>query len=916
MMIRYNPGSSFTAADVQETYKSGNIRRLRLTLHSDKSSSVVEGENKKGTTETGEKKNTPTRRIKKNGFIYLNKNGTEPHEPILCPSSTSNGVSKKSLPSGVVFGVVRRPEAEDQKEMVVYEWSVNQLKEEMNYIKEVRTSLEQVREKMYGEYNGMKERMQQLINEMKVANVQQDVLQHTLQSQSAALENCSQLNSSLATETIDLQKTLLNTTLENSNMRDEIRSLKQSMEKLKEKDKQLEAAQTENAVLKLKVESSQQANAEAMRDLTRKLYDQYEAKLKEQEQKHYAEKAAIQAKTKEYLRKVEEITEKMKTTEARVNEKDQKIGELENFIHRMEEASNKERHLLEAKLLEHEQEIQTLKLKSQSNSTGNHERSQRLEEEATSLKERIRHLDNMVHCQQKKVKQMIEEVETLKQKIQEKDLFIEQLLEKISFLEAENKELQDKLDYLKSASELVQNHVETTEVERDLPASQILWNFSVRIDLFHDLGLIYCTVDFFFNEIMPLIDKERQSSLGDLTSKSKGELLEMLKRQEKLLANKKFIQSLPDKGKKITEFMEKVKLALAHHEDLEKTTELLSAVRREFHARQIEINTLKNRNERDEDKAQTAGTSHSMHPATSTNTLGICTEKETTKQKLKTSVRTTKEKCEKYDMQDETKHVVTVGKQEVNRKKNANIECTFNDTEKKPHSPVDSLSFLKPDKAKGLSNEMKDVMRINSVSEESERLVESFERIMLTEKGELHNKRQLSAVSDTEIKLEDNPFSTLHNQTLKVTPFIEVLERRAKNPAIKKPPFKPNQILSGSPGSSFGSSPSMSPGRPESRLSPAERRMRDKKHLDDITAARLPPLHHMPTLLLSLEESVALHMEQKQNYEDAQAKLAAQKLGEKLNIKMVSFSPEGEAIKTYREIQDEEECHSSDEDLL
>nr|XP_005998806.1 PREDICTED: myosin-1-like [Latimeria chalumnae] len=818
-------------------------------------------------TEQGEKKNTPTRRIKKNGFIYLNKNGTEPHEPILCPSSTSNGVSKKSLPSGVVFGVVRRPEAEDQKEMVVYEWSVNQLKEEMNYIKEVRTSLEQVREKMYGEYNGMKERMQQLINEMKVANVQQDVLQHTLQSQSAALENCSQLNSSLATETIDLQKTLLNTTLENSNMRDEIRSLKQSMEKLKEKDKQLEAAQTENAVLKLKVESSQQANAEAMRDLTRKLYDQYEAKLKEQEQKHYAEKAAIQVC----------------------------FPSLTSVI-----------------------------------------LSQRLEEEATSLKERIRHLDNMVHCQQKKVKQMIEEVETLKQKIQEKDLFIEQLLEKISFLEAENKELQDKLDYLKSASELVQNHVETTEVERDLPArstttrmttfsyptSRISTPYTRLMELkdtdnhVNHLGLIYCTVDFFFNEIMPLIDKERQSSLGDLTSKSKGELLEMLKRQEKLLANKKFIQSLPDKGKKITEFMEKVKLALAHHEDLEKTTELLSAVRREFHARQIEINTLKNRNERDEDKAQTAGTSHSMHPATSTNTLGICTEKETTKQKLKTSVRTTKEKCEKYDMQDETKHVVTVGKQEVNRKKNANIECTFNDTEKKPHSPVDSLSFLKPDKAKGLSNEMKDVMRINSVSEESERLVESFERIMLTEKGELHNKRQLSAVSDTEIKLEDNPFSTLHNQTLKVTPFIEVLERRAKNPAIKKPPFKPNQILSGSPGSSFGSSPSMSPGRPESRLSPAERRMRDKKHLDDITAARLPPLHHMPTLLLSLEESVALHMEQKQNYEDAQAKLAAQKLGEKLNIKMVSFSPEGEAIKTYREIQDEEECHSSDEDLL
>uniref|UniRef100_H3AXK4 Myocardial zonula adherens protein n=1 Tax=Latimeria chalumnae TaxID=7897 RepID=H3AXK4_LATCH len=494
----------------------------------------------------------------------------------------SNGVSKKSLPSGVVFGVVRRPEAEDQKEMVVYEWSVNQLKEEMNYIKEVRTSLEQVREKMYGEYNGMKERMQQLINEMKVANVQQDVLQHTLQSQSAALENCSQLNSSLATETIDLQKTLLNTTLENSNMRDEIRSLKQSMEKLKEKDKQLEAAQTENAVLKLKVESSQQANAEAMRDLTRKLYDQYEAKLKEQEQKHYAEKAAIQL----HDTIIKSLPERLFNVTC------------SNFPQTM-----KDYHSVRA--LKHLTGFQSTRhwLATQGICVGSvcskqcvisiYVRSQRLEEEATSLKERIRHLDNMVHCQQKKVKQMIEEVETLKQKIQEKDLFIEQLLEKISFLEAENKELQDKLDYLKSASELVQNHVETTEVEH-----------MISCDLLY-----------------------RSQYKQEVTSSYCGR-------------------------------------------------------------------------------------------------------------------------------------------------------------------------------------------------------------------------------------------------------------------------------------------------RPESRLSPAERRMRDKKHLDDITAARLPPLHHMPTLLLSLEESVALHMEQKQNYEDAQAKLAAQKLGEKLNIKMVSFSPEGEAIKTYREIQDEEECHSSDEDLL
>lgn len=46
----------------------------------------------------------------------------------------------------------------------------------------------------------------------------------------------------------------------------------------------------------------------------------------------------------------------------------------------------------------------------------------------------------------------------------------------------------------------------------------------------------------------------------------------------------------------------------------------------------------------------------------------------------------------------------------------------------------------------------------------------------------------------------------------------------------------------------------------------SEERRRDRKHLDDITA-RLLPLHHLPTQLLSIEESLALQRQQKQSYE-------------------------------------------------
>ncbi|NWI97957.1 GRL1A polymerase, partial [Pitta sordida] len=91
-----------------------------------------------------------------------------------------------------------------------------------------------------------------------------------------------------------------------------------------------------------------------------------------------------------------------------------------------------------------------------------------------------------------------------------------------------------------------------------------------------------------------------------------------------------------------------------------------------------------------------------------------------------------------------------------------------------------------------------------------------------------------------------------------------------------------------------------------SPITTEERRLRDKKHLDDITAARLPPLHHSPAKLLPIEESIAIQIQQKEAYEEMQAKLAAQKLAERLNIKMLRFEPEGEASMQYREVRDED----------
>ena len=101
----------------------------------------------------------------------------------------------------------------------------------------------------------------------------------------------------------------------------------------------------------------------------------------------------------------------------------------------------------------------------------------------------------------------------------------------------------------------------------------------------------------------------------------------------------------------------------------------------------------------------------------------------------------------------------------------------------------------------------------------------------------------------------------LSSGTQKKPHYMEVLEMRAKNPVPQLRKFKTNVLPFRQNDSSSHCQKSGSP------ISSEERRRRDKQHLDDITAARLLPLHHMPTQLLSIEESLALQKQQKQNYE-------------------------------------------------
>ncbi|KAI1889646.1 hypothetical protein AGOR_G00165090 [Albula goreensis] len=448
-MQKYSSGGSVTTTADEDLPSQRRIQRLRLTLHS-----TGQDEATRDIKEKDEKSVNGTKR-RKNGYV-------EP--PAQQLTNATNGVREKSPQLGPkMYGVVQRAGADSQQEVMACEWSVSHLRDQMNYIREVRDSLEKVRERMYGQFGGMQQSMQKLSQDIRSANAQRHSLESEVRTRTAAMESYEQMNSSLISANIDLQKSLLEKCTERAEARVRLKSLcsscQQAEERLREKDRELAAAHAENQSLRLQVEASQEANYQALQEMTVKLQKQYEEQLLNEQKKHREEIEALQVQIDEYMRRLEEAENNARIVEAKIAERDQRISELERLL----DCMGKERSQLQQKLQECEAQLRRLEQTDQVDANIT-KRSQKLEEEASELRERIKHLNDMVFCQQRKVKGMIEEVETLRATVVQKDLFITELLDRIAIIECENNELEDKLKYFVSMQNKSEAKVETRDV--------------------------------------------------------------------------------------------------------------------------------------------------------------------------------------------------------------------------------------------------------------------------------------------------------------------------------------------------------------------------------------------------------------------------------------------------------------------
>ncbi|XP_057690433.1 myocardial zonula adherens protein isoform X2 [Corythoichthys intestinalis] len=443
-MLHYGPGRTFsstttTTADSLNDTSERAFRRLRLTLHT--GDDATKAHNPAHSDKNGWKK--------RNGVVQRERPaGSESPKQHL--GDMTNGQPEPSLQHGgpKMYGVVQRNNSSRQQEVMAREWTVSHLHDEMKYIKEVRDSLEKVRERMYGQFGGMQESVHKLSQEIKTANSHRRSLESEVRVRTAAMERFDQMNSSLISSNIGLQKSLLENCQNRVDTRDELKSLRntceRTQEQLRDKERELAAAHAENQTLRLEVESTREANSKALMELSKTLEKDYKEKLEEERRKHRMEIEILQAQLDEYIRRLEEAETNLRIAEAKIAERDLRIGELERLL----DCMGTEKNHLHQKLQECERRLRLLEIIDTTDGEVA-KRSKELQGEAGDLRERIKHLNDMVFCQQRKVKGMIEEVQTLRAQVAEKDMFISELLDRIAIVECESSEEED-LDFGKT----------------------------------------------------------------------------------------------------------------------------------------------------------------------------------------------------------------------------------------------------------------------------------------------------------------------------------------------------------------------------------------------------------------------------------------------------------------------------------
>ncbi|XP_068127966.1 coiled-coil domain-containing protein 68 [Hyperolius riggenbachi] len=213
---------------------------------------------------------------------------------------------------------------------------------------------------------------------------------------------------------------------------------KRIMDKLQKQDLQLEDVHRDNEDLQIKLEATREAGAGAIRDATRKLYENYSKKSENLRKSHEEERERLQLSAAEHEDQFMKSVDRLNEVAEKIEEKHGRILELQKLMERMEVEN--------AALLEKKHFIEN-ELQRRMGDPANKNGIVSMQNEASTVQEQIDHLQGLMMSQHQHLRALIQEREDLKNHLKEQDVTIGELQEKVNLLECQNKELKYKVEH-------------------------------------------------------------------------------------------------------------------------------------------------------------------------------------------------------------------------------------------------------------------------------------------------------------------------------------------------------------------------------------------------------------------------------------------------------------------------------------
>ncbi|XP_057360176.1 coiled-coil domain-containing protein 68 isoform X1 [Manis pentadactyla] len=343
------------------------------------------------------------------------------------------------------------PRGKTEDNSALYESTSAHIIEETEYVKKIRTTLEKIRNQIF-----------------------KDDIGHNSANHKLDIKHCGNTQNGCDSE-----------------MDSSCCSWDLLMERVKGKNLQLVEMNKENEVLKIKLEASREAGAEALRNVAQRLFETYQTQSAEVRKKYEDSKRLLQVNKLEKEQKLKQHVENLNQVAEKLEEKHNQITELENLVQRMEREKRTllgKKLSLENKLLQlksnatYTKRLQTLPAPRLDIGVKREPRDsllcrsldpkvqscQGLQKEISLLQEQISHLQFVIHSQHQNLRSVIQEMEGLKNNLREQDKQIENLKEKVNILEAQNKELKSKVAlWSETPRTVVSQAVSTSELKTE-----------------------------------------------------------------------------------------------------------------------------------------------------------------------------------------------------------------------------------------------------------------------------------------------------------------------------------------------------------------------------------------------------------------------------------------------------------------